>query len=781
MTRYKLPHRLSALVILIVSMIALGGLGEVSSLHAAKLSDGTGQPDGKLVPREILALYSRDSEEAPVFTRIHTAAETPLNHMGFTLRYHAVEDGLPEIGNPDNLRGVITWFRSNDVFPNPNAYLDWASLMASKGKRFAILGDLGFSFDKNGNQVSAARIANFLELIGLKNGDTSVKVTFDVRPIIHDRNMVEFEHPLAGGLPPYNVIQARDAAASRRYLTLLSRDGLESDAIITTRNAGFVADGYAMYQLRVADTKRWIKKWRINPFRFFAEVFEPGDNPVPDTTTRAGRRIFYSHIDGDGLANITWIEKYKKKPVLSAQVLLDEVLKKFPDMPVTVAPIAADIDPKWHGTEKARDVIRETFALPNVEVGSHTFSHPFDWGFFANDNHRDLEKFFFQEYPSAEKLFAKYPELIQQKKLEKAQKGGLIKENYERPRAYALEPFSVELEVVQANRVIEELAPKHKRVEVVQWSGNTQPFEAVLKGTREAGITNINGGDTRFDPEFASFAWVAPIGLRVGEEIQVYSSNSNENTYTEDWTDRFFGFRFLENTARNTNSPIRLKPLNIYYHYYSGEREAALNALHLNYAHAQELPLLRMHTSEYARIGEGYFTTKIIRLAKDKWRIEDRGALNTIRFDRALYRAVDFARSSGVIGQSWLHGSLYVSLDPSAIDPVIALTTRDKTDRPSVSATPYLLEAQWDILKKRDLSADSFTFSAKGFGRGDMHWQVANPGVYKVALTDGGKTILEQTVEVGESGMLAFSAAEETLGPWMERQVHILISKVNES
>lgn len=778
MTRYILPHRLSALVILIVSMITLGG---VSNLHAAKLSDGASQPDGKLVPREILALYSRASEEAPVFTRIHTAAETPLNQMGFTLRYHAVEDGLPEIRNLDNLRGVITWFNANDVFPNPNAYIDWASLMASKGKRFAILGDFGFSFDKNGNQVSSARIANFLDLIGLKDGDTSVKVTFDVRPIIHDRNMVEFEHTLAGGLPSYNVIQAIDAIASRRYLTLRSRDGLESDAIVTTRNAGYAATGYVMYQLRVADTKRWVKKWRINPFRFFAEVFEPGDNPVPDTTTRAGRRIFYSHIDGDGLGNITWIEKYKDKRIISAQVLLDEVLKKFPDMPVTVAPIAADIDPKWQGTEKAREVIRETLALPNVEVGSHTFSHPFDWGFFANENHRDLEKFFFQEYPAAEKLFAKYPELMQQKKLEKAKKGALIKENYERPRAYALEPFSVELEIVEANRVIEELAPPHKRVEVVQWSGNTQPFEAILKGTREAGITNINGGDTRFDPEFASFAWVAPVGLRVGDEIQVYSSNSNENTYTEDWTDRFFGFRFLENTARNTNSPIRLKPLNIYYHYYSGEREAALNALYLNYVHAQELPLLRMHTSEYARIGEGFFTTRIIRLAKDKWRVEDRGALNTIRFDRALYRAVDFARSSGVIGQSWLHGSLYVSIDPGAIDPVVALTTREKTDRPSVSATPYLLEAQWDILKKRDVTTDSFTFSAKGFGKGDMHWQVANPGTYKIALTDGGKTILEQTVTVDESGILAFAAAEETLGPWMERQVHLLISKVNES
>ena len=777
MNKHQVRGKLAAFVLLLAVALTFC---TASGLHAAKLSGDSGQTDGKLVPREILALYSRDEEETPVLSRIHTAAETPLNHMGFTLRFHAVEDGLPEIEDYSNIRGIITWFRSNDAFADPNAYLIWASRMAARGMRFAILGEFGFSYDKNGAAVSPARIANFLELIGLREEASSVSVTYDVKTIIADKNMVEFEHDLSGTLPPYNIVRALDTNYGNRYLILRTRDGLESDSIVTTRNAGFVADGYAMYELKVAGTKRWIKKWRLNPFRFFAEVFEPGTDPVPDTTTRAGRRIFYSHIDGDGLANISWIERYKDTPTLSSKVVLDEILKKFPDMPVTVAPIAADIDLNWHGSAKTREVVRETLALPNVEVGSHTFSHPFDWGFFANTNHRDLETFFFQEYPAAKKLFAKYPELRRQNALDKDKKEGLLN-RYERPRAYALEPFSVELEVIEANRVIEELAPEHKRVEVMQWSGNTQPFEAVLKSTREAGLANINGGDTRFDPEFASFAWVAPVGLRVGDEIQIYSSNSNENTYTEDWTDRFFGFRFLENTARNTNSPIRLKPLNIYYHYYSGEREAALNALYLNYQHAQKLPLLRMHTSEYARIGEGFFTTKIIRLEKDKWRIEDRGALNTFRFDRALYRAVDFSRSSGVIGQSWLHGSLYVSIDPSAIEPVIALTTRSQTDRPNADSAPYLLGAQWDILKKRQVTADSFTFSAKGFGKGDMRWLVPNPGTYQIAVTDRGDTIVERQVKVDDSGILAFSAADEPVGPWSERQVHILVSKVNES
>ena len=46
----------------------------------------------------------------------------------------------------------------------------------------------------------------------------------------------------------------------------------------------------------------------------------------------------------------------------------------------------------------------------------------------------------------------------------------------------------------------------------------------------------MNGGDLRFDSEYSSVAYVAPLARTVGREHQIYSVNSNENTYTNGWT-----------------------------------------------------------------------------------------------------------------------------------------------------------------------------------------------------------------------------------------------------
>ena len=64
--------------------------------------------------------------------------------------------------------------------------------------------------------------------------------------------------------------------------------------------------------------------------------------------------------------------------------VLREAVAAFPDLPVTVAPIVADLDPAWFGSEQAQALAREFFDLPQVEIGTHTWSHPFDWNFFAD-------------------------------------------------------------------------------------------------------------------------------------------------------------------------------------------------------------------------------------------------------------------------------------------------------------------------------------------------------------------------------------------------------------
>ena len=67
-------------------------------------------------------------------------------------------------------------------------------------------------------------------------------------------------------------------------------------------------------------------------------AFATDDLPKPDTTTLAGRRIYYSHIDGDGWRNVSLADEYAGHQVISARVILEEAIRPFPDLPVTVSP-----------------------------------------------------------------------------------------------------------------------------------------------------------------------------------------------------------------------------------------------------------------------------------------------------------------------------------------------------------------------------------------------------------------------------------------------------------
>ena len=68
----------------------------------------------------------------------------------------------------------------------------------------------------------------------------------------------------------------------------------------------------------------------------------------------------------------------------------------------------------------------------------------------------------------------------------------------------------------------------------------------------------------------------------------------------------------------------------------------------------------------FAELALGFYSTEIADLGEGRWQIAKRGKLQTIRFDRAIDRKVDFARSRGVLGQQHFQGSLYVALDPAA-------------------------------------------------------------------------------------------------------------------
>jgi len=675
------------------------------------------------VPRTILTFY--DSKENPDIrmTRPHRYVEMPLNHLGLKFKFLDINKPLPPLKDLGDVRGVFTWFES-DRMPDPLGFLRWAGQLMDKKIKWVIFGNLGIGADMRGKKTPLPLINRYLGRLGLRTQESWKQVTYDVKLSYTDKKMVGFERPYTGILTPFPQVYWLDGTSTAILSASWGKDlAAKSDLIVIGPDGGYAAPGYAIFD------REDFHQWYLDPFEFFRKAFATDDLPKPDTTTLSGRRMYYSHIDGDGWRNITEIEDYHDTRDLSAEVVFKEALKPFPDLPVTVAPIAADLDPKWHGSEEILAQARKLLALPQVEAGSHTYSYPFYWEYYKDYKAEKEWKEFLEKKEKPDSLIAKrfapflsarksQPDQAIEKKSGK--KDNPIPKIYDYPRAYLDYPFDLDQEITGSIEFINKLCPPGKKVRVLQWSGDTSPFPAALKKTRQIHVMNINGGDPRFDSEFPSRSWLAPVGFQNGDQLQIYSSASNENTYTELWEDKFFGFQNLIGTLKNTESPRRLNPINIYYHMYSGQKTASLNALVKNLKYARSQEIAPVTTSHYAQIAEGFFSTRLIPLGPKMWRIKNRGRLQTIRFDDADKLAVDMEKSRGVIGQRHFQGSLYVSLDEAWQDPVLALKEFSPGEKLPVSARPYLVQGRWHIWDMAFPRKNQATFTAQGFGDGEM-------------------------------------------------------------
>ncbi len=714
------------------------------------------------VPRTILALYDGRVVTEPRLSVVHRLVEMPLNHLGLVVRYRDINRPLPAVESIPDLRGVLVWEALEMDDPRP--FVRWAGQLLDSGKRLVVVGGFGEQDPARVSTEQEKAIERFWQRLGLHSGNEWIPFTYKSKIVYRDPRVVDFERKVGGVLPGYERLSVREGEGYSCLKVRRAGDpATDADLVVITDKGGWVASGYAYFHNETTDTLQWY----LNPFEFFRRALATDDLPKPDTTTLAGRRIFFSHIDGDGWNNFTEIYPYRNKGVLSAEIVKREIIEAYPELPVTVAPIAGDLDPAWHGSPRSLQVAREIFALPQVEAGSHTYSHPYDWGFFAEG---DPEK----ERPFL-KLYTKPWEgkgrLLGLRKVGKKKNSYYLRTGYITPRAYAVKPFSLELEIKGAVDFINSLLPREKRVAIYQWSGDTNPFPTAIEATRKLGLRNINGGDTRLDRKYPSYGWVSPLGYRVGDQLQVYASNSNENIYTDQWSEQFFGYRHLIRTLKNTETPIRIKPMGVYYHMYSGEKLASLNAVRANLDYARSKPIIPLTTSHYAAIVEGFFTTRITKEGDQGWRIENRGALQTVRFDRAVFSAVDFARSRGVVGQHHYQGSLYVTLDRKV--PVAVVVLRDYTDsadEPS-SPVPYLISSNWQVWNVKR-GPGRFSFSTQGFGEGRMVWKVPHAGRYRLRVFHEGNEIERRMVDVDDKEELRFVLPPDRRHPQVV-QIHI--------
>ena len=378
--------------------------------------------------------------------------------------------------------------------------------------------------------------------------------------------MVGFEAspaPRARDLPPLT------APALTHHLEVADAAGRTLAPIAEGDWGGLALDPYL-----IASGFEGRQRWIVDPFQFLASALALPAMPIPDATTENGRRLLEIHIDGDGFPSIA---ELPHRP-LAGEVIRREFLARY-GLPTTVSVIEGEVGAS--GLYPARvgelePVARAIFALPEVEIASHTFSHPFDW-------------------LRAQGQAAPRPDDADDS--EPTEGDRLDIPGY---------TYSLEREIDGSVRYIDgRLAPMGKPTRVMLWSGNALPPEEAIARADELGLVNLNGDNAEEPGPVQALAGVPSFARPVGDRLQFYAPAQNENVYTNLWHGPYYGFRRVIDYFRFTDLPRRLKPIGIYYHFYSGTKAASVSALHEVYAWALAQETFPLWVSELVRAGEG--------------------------------------------------------------------------------------------------------------------------------------------------------------------------------
>lgn len=101
--------------------------------------------------------------------------------------------------------------------------------------------------------------------------------------------------------------------------------------------------------------------------------------PVPDTTTRTGRQVFYSHIESTGFSTPSTLPGFP----LCAEVMRDRIIGRSL-LPITVSVCEAELRAWLPGqkpgeAERLEHVARSMFEMLQVQAASNSFSRPSQW------------------------------------------------------------------------------------------------------------------------------------------------------------------------------------------------------------------------------------------------------------------------------------------------------------------------------------------------------------------------------------------------------------------
>jgi len=620
-----------------------------------------------IIPRKLLIAYQSDFGQKENVNTYFEICQTITDYYGLLSDYIDINtQSFPNDQDMKKYRAIITAFNTNKN-KNGISWLKWLKHQCDQGIKLIIFGPLSGNDAINKTEYKQLVDAIY-SYIGIQYKGMFSNHRGRLKYSYKDLTRVDFERSYPIFPISYEQFQVLDPAV-KVWLSIERKDIENSNSaiIVTGPNGGF-ARYQAMYWM---DPVSYKKKWYLNPFIFFEEALDIRDLPRPDPTTLNGMRVAFSHIDGDAFSGPSRIDSQ----YTCAEVIRDEVLKKY-NYPVTVSVIVAEISPEALGNQKLVNIAKDIYALPNIEPASHAFSHPYYW-----NEHSTIK----DRYPS---------------------QYGFIVKGY---------TFDSEKEIVYSlNYISQNLSPPDKPCRVMLWSGACDPTDRDLKHCKNNHFYNMNGGDTVFDEANDSYTAVAPLYRKVGNHYQFHCGQANENILTNLWEGPYYGFREIILTMKKTNSPRRLKPVDIYYHFYSGEYQSSLKAVQTVYEWVLAQNVALVYVSQYIEMMQGFLQAKMFMNDQGQFVLNDYDHCLTVRFDHAE-KLPDLRNCKNVIGFSKQPQGLYVSLKPETNNAVIAFLQDSKTtpDMPYIEhATGWVIDFQ--------VTGQAIQLDYQGFGKGTV-------------------------------------------------------------
>ena len=576
----------------------IAALGFEPWISTPKLDEiGIGRVE--IVPRKVLLLYKSNGDGYLGVQDAAVLVAPVLEWLGYAVDYVDVRQSLPAGKLAGRYAGIVTLLPEG--VDARDTYRRWLLEQMAAGIRIAFVEGFGFDAD-----------VAFLARLGLASANA---VASPPMRIVSSTEHFGFEAPLRPRLherPP--VVAARDDV--RSLLRVADGGGSSWDGAVIGPWGGAAFMPYVIED-RLEQERRWI----LDPFKFLKDALALPPIPAPDVTTEAGRRILTAHLDGDAFVS----RAERPGAPFTAQIILEEVLERH-RFPHTVSIVEGEVGPAGmypQHTEKLEAFARRIFALPHVEMASHTFSHPFEW-----------------EDAEAGRRDGHVPHL-----------------------AIPGYTFDLQRELAGSVAYINGLGPRGKSVKVLLWSGSCSPSQRAVALSQRLGLYNVNGGGATRTRDLPSLTRGSAMGIPKGDgAYQVFAPIENENVYTNDWLGPFDGYRHVIETFELNDAPRRLSTISIYYHFYSAAKTASLRALEQVYAWAVAQETTPLFLSEYASKVLAFQQVSLARRLDDvTWELGGLGDLRTVRIDPALGWP-EPSRSTGVAGVRELRQGRYVHL-----------------------------------------------------------------------------------------------------------------------